>query len=69
MDTQDIRTDNDFFLGSDGASVGPNLPMRITTREQAYRTAAWIELMASTLPSEGDGVLSYEDVREAVMNS
>lgn len=69
-DTETIRTDNDFIIGTDGTSVGPAmLPMRITTREQAYRTAAWIELMGWSLPSEGDGTTTYEQVRDAVMNT
>ena len=70
MDTQEIRTSNDFMIGGNGSSVGPPLlPMQITTREQAYRTAAWIELMGEMLPSEGDGSLTYEQVREAIMNT
>lgn len=67
----EIVTNNDFLIGSDGQGVGPPLlPMRITTREQAFRTAAWIEIMGETLPSEhDDDAPTYEQVREAILNT
>lgn len=66
-----IRTDNDFFLGTDGRQAAPMLPVVITSREQAYRTAAWIKLMGSTLPSENpyEPTVTFEDVEEAIMNT
>lgn len=62
-----IRTDNDFFFGSDGRSIAPMMPVVITTREQAYRTAAWIKLMAVVLPP-GDGD-TFEAIEEAIRNT
>lgn len=59
-----IDTQNDFFFGTNGDTMGPFLPVVITSKEQAYRTAAWIELMGSMLPAETD--LTYEQVRQAI---
>jgi len=66
-----IKTDNDFMFGSNGVSIQPVLTPVITTREQAFRTAAWIKLMGYALPSEnpeGDTVL-FQDVEEAIMET
>lgn len=67
--TNDIDTSNDFFFGSNGKEVMPMLPVVIKTREQAFRTAAWIQLMGETLPSEGDGSVQMGDVIEAIENT
>jgi hypothetical protein len=64
----DIRTDNDFMLSSNGANILPILPVAIRTRQQAYRTAAWIKLMAVMLDDE-DPATSYEDVETAIANT
>lgn len=61
-------TKNDFFIGTDGTKLAAVLPVAITTREQAYRTAAWIELMGITLPRE-EQENTYEEVREAIRNT
>ncbi len=63
-----MRTDNDFFFGSNGKTLTPMKPVVITTREQAYRTAAWIEAMGVILPHE-DETATYEEIREAVRNT
>lgn len=64
-----IRTTNDFMIGTDGRQLAAILPVNITTREQAYRTAAWIETMAVTLPTETDDPPTFEQVREAIRGS
>ncbi len=63
-----MRTDNDFLFGSNGKTLGPMVPIVITTQEQAYRTAAWIEAMAIILPHEEEKA-TYEEIREAVRNT
>lgn len=64
-----IRTDNDFMIGTDGQKLAAMRPVNITTREQAYRTAAWIEVMAITLPTESDDPPTFEDIREAIRDT
>lgn len=64
-----INTSNDFFFGSNGREVVPMLPVVIRTREQAFRTAAWIQIMGEMLPSEGDGTVEMGDVIEAIENT
>ncbi len=63
-----MRTDNDFMFGSDGERLAPMLVVDIRTREQAYRTAAWIETMGFILPREEEEH-TYEEIREAVRNT
>jgi len=63
-----VNTNNDFMIGSDGQSLGAFLPVRITTRQQAYRTAAWIKLMGFTLPDE-DEPSTFEEVEQAIMGT
>ncbi len=63
-----MRTDNDFMFASDGERLAPMLVVDIRTREQAYRTAAWIETMGFILPHE-DETATYEEIREAVRNT
>lgn len=66
----DINTMNDFLLGSNGQEIGPMIPMIITSREQAYRTAAWIKLMGEMLPHEDeDEHPTFEQVEEAIRNT
>ena len=66
-----IRTDNDFLIGTNGATIVPMLPVNITSKEQAYRTAAWIAVMGFTLPLEDDAnnAIEFEDVYEGIMNT
>jgi hypothetical protein len=61
-------TSNDFMIGSNGVAIGTLLPMVITSKQQAYRTAAYIKLMAATLPDE-PGDHSYEEIEEAIKNT
>lgn len=67
-----IRTDNDFLIGTNGTNLAAMLPVHISSREQAFRTAAYIAIMGESLPSEdGGGIdrVTFEDVREAVLNT
>ena len=63
-----INTLNDFLLNTNGQQMGPMLPMVITSREQAYRTAAWIKAMAIVLPP-GEDEHSFEEIEEAIRNT
>lgn len=67
----EIETKNDFLLGATGSHLSSMLPIHITTREQAFRTAAWIALMGYGLPSENpNGVrIEFEDVKRAIENT
>ena len=62
------NTLNDFLLGSHGATIIPALPMRITTRQQAYRTAAWLTVMAVVLPEE-QVASTFDDIIHAIRSS
>lgn len=62
------RTDNDFLLGTNSVGMVPGLPLVICTRQQAYRTAAWIKLMGEVLPDE-DPASEYGDVETAIANT
>lgn len=64
-----IVTTNDFAIGGNLNGIGPMLPLVIKTREQAYRTAAWILSLSSVLRTEGDGSQTFEEVLEAVENT
>ncbi len=63
-----VRTENDFMIAGSPTGIAPMLPMMITTRQQAYRTAAWIEAMSYTLPQEEEES-TMEEVRMAVRNT
>lgn len=67
-----ISTINDFMISSNGERLAPLLPVMISTREQAYRTAAWLKTLGEILPSEAgddsDGP-SFEDVEQAIRNT
>jgi hypothetical protein len=62
------RTDNDFWIGSNGRTLAPTLPIVIGTKQQAYRTAAWLKAMAVVLPDE-DEASTYDEVEEAIQNT
>jgi hypothetical protein len=62
------ETKNDFLFASDGQTIAPILPVVIKTRQQAYRTAAWIKLMGYGLPDE-DVASAYEQVEQAIENT
>jgi hypothetical protein len=62
------RTENDFMIGGNLAGITPALPMHIRTRQQAYRTAAWIKLMGELLDDE-DPATPYEDIETAIANT
>jgi len=62
-----MNTANDFLFGGDHEQVSPLIPVKIVSRDQAFRTAAWIEFMAQTLPDEVEGEHpTYDEVKEAV---
>ncbi len=63
-----MNTANDFAFAGGGTQLVPIFPVVIKTREQAYRTAAWIEIMGITLPHEEDEA-TYEEIREAIRNT
>lgn len=66
----EIETKNDFLIGGNGEHLSAMLPVHITTREQAFRTAAWISALGMMLPSESDKEgPSFEEVREAIFNT
>lgn len=62
-----IDTQNDFLIGSNGSEIVPFMPIVITSREQAYRTAAWIKTMAVILPAEEGH--TYDEIEEAIQNT
>lgn len=62
-----IDTINDCLIGQlPTGEIVPLLPLILTTREQAYRAAAWIVVLAARgrLPAESN--TSFEQVLEAV---
>ncbi len=63
-----VETNNDFMFGSNGKEMMPIFPVVIRTRQQAYRTAVWIEVMGIILPNE-DEASTYEEIREAIRNT
>lgn len=62
------RTDNDFMLGANSVGMVPGLPVVICTRQQAYRSAAWIKLMGEVLPDE-DPASGWDEVHDAIANT
>lgn len=65
-----IKTDNDFLMATNGSTLAALLPVNITNREQAYRTAAWILIMGDVLPLENDENvgLTFDDVCDRILN-
>jgi hypothetical protein len=64
----DINTINDFLISTNGDNLVPLLPVNITTKQQAYRTAAWIKTLAIMLPDE-DPATEFDDVQQAIRNT
>lgn len=62
------RTDNDFMISSNGRNLAPLLPVQITTKQQAYRTSAWLKTLAVMLPDE-DEASTYDEVEKAIQNT
>lgn len=61
-----VCTDNDFAIGVQGGrKLAPMLPMVITSRQQGYRTAAWIKIMSMRLPDE-EVASTYDEVEQAI---
>ena len=63
-----VRTDNDFAFGSRPGEIAPLVRPVITTKQQAYRVAVYVELMAEGLPDE-DPASTLDEVREAIRNT
>lgn len=67
-DIESTETRNDFGFSGNQRGIAPMLPVVIHTKQQAYRTAAWIKLMSEILPDEFPAT-SYEDVETAIANT
>lgn len=65
---ESVNTLNDFMIGTNSAGMAPHLPMRITTQQQAFRTAAWIVAMGCLLPQE-DPAPSFDEILTAIQNT
>lgn len=63
-----VSTANDFIMGWNGETMGFMLPVDISTKQQGYRTIAWIETLLRFMPDE-PGNHTMEQVREAVSNT
>jgi hypothetical protein len=70
VETSGINTINDFLIGATTREVVPVLPVRITSREQGLRTAAWILVMSEQLPQESEHDRpSFMEVYSAIMST
>lgn len=63
-----VRTDNDFLLAGHNGALVFMLQTVIHTRQEAFRTAAWLICMGETLPNEVPAS-EFEEVFEAVRNT
>lgn len=61
----DIETVNDSLIASNGGRLTSVIPLNISTRQQAYRAAAYLVSMAVGMPDE-EKASSFEDVLSAV---
>jgi hypothetical protein len=69
MEAQDINTTNDFGFGvNEYKQLQPILPVIISTKQQAYRTAIWLMFFADFLLDEGTKH-TYEQIEKAIANS
>lgn len=68
----DVDTLNEFLLSRGGSGMGafvaPRMYPHFTTRQQAYRFAAWCTVMGETLPPEGVD-RSFDEIRNAIRNT
>jgi len=60
-----VITDNDFAFGSNGITLAPLIPVRIETKQQAYRAGIWIKLMGEFLPDE-PVASTWEEIQNAI---
>jgi len=69
IDTQPIEVDNtnEFGLGGQAGTIRPIRYPEFTTRQQAWRFAAWLKLMARTLPEEPLDH-TFEEIEDAIKN-
>lgn len=67
MSQPEIDTQNDFLFGMSARRLHPLMAVEITTREQAYRTAAWIIEMGSLLPAESE--TTFDMIHQAVQGT
>lgn len=63
-----VETANDFLFGTNRSALYPMVPVRITTRQQAFRAAAWMVSMAEVLPEE-DPPSSFDEVLAAIQRT
>lgn len=49
----EVRTINDSLIGMRGEMITASAPLRIGTRQEAYRAAAWILVLAEVLKDDG----------------
>lgn len=68
-ETQEIEVNNtnEFGLGGQMDRIRPIMFPEFTTRQQAWRFAAWLKLMAETLPEETHNH-TFEEIEEAIKN-
>lgn len=61
---------NDALWGSNGVTITPLLPPIFSTRQRAWRAAAWLKEMAIVLPEEeGQEGVTFEQILEKVQDS
>lgn len=63
-----VDTTNEFLLGSQMSVLRPGLYPEFRTRQQAFRFAVWLRLMADILPNEGPEH-TYQEIHDAISNS
>jgi hypothetical protein len=68
LDVSEINTMNEFLVSKLPDEITPQLLPRLRTRQQAYRFAAWCQVMGEQLPPE-DGDHSYREIRNAIRNT
>ena len=70
LDTQriEVNTMNEFGLGGQATAIRPIRFPEFTTRQQAWRFAAWLKLMAETLPDEVADH-SFSEIEDAIMHA
>lgn len=64
---EQVDTQNDFLFGMSARRLHPLMAVEITTREQAYRTAAWIIEMGHLLPAESQ--VTFDQIHRAVQGT
>jgi len=63
-----VRTDNEYALAAGRGQLIPLMSPKFTTRQSAYRFAAWAVSMADYLPDETPAS-TWEEVLTAVQST